>query len=678
MDSASSHDLGQETAGQMGELGKKAGGKLARKAAGKVGKVLKKMLMNFLKQVVLSIGKALLATLGPWGLAILAVVLAFLAILASIPGADWFQMGGKRTADQVAADQKYEQQFRQKANESVQVVDSYRALPNWRTDFMDLIKPSWGIPSALARYELMKQDDHPVYSAGDLSTFSKTLNPTLTSEPIDPGAALSVIDNIMATAYGPDCGGCSGITATGINVRTPPVPKIIAVDPRVIPLHSEVELIDNGTSMGVFYAEDTGGAIIGKHIDILYPSEAESSTWGVHYITVKILKMGGSKPSDLETWSPSGSHGVTSRLPSVDAMYEQLKPVFHYKTISDDIDRWKIVTTVCGGGRCYTSTDYQTQKRASHQVLDWVWTPYGDIHVNTLKKYWTAEEPDQDWRDNKGSLDKELYTLVNEYPETGKDNIRRGTQAQCKRTESDEEGGGSTTVCTYYQYENTEVDDSGLPSYQIDSARLRGILLNRGVKENDVPIIFQFAAAADESHKDVFFYAGQFDGVNPYSNYTDYQNLKNLPPDFKPELKDGWCWPVVGNHTITDTMGARWGTYHYGMDLGGTPAEGMPVVAAHSGRVIRAEFSSSYGNVVYLLAPDGIETRYAHMQNHPLVSVGQTIGAGTQLGSVGRTGGVTGPHLHFEVLWPGNADPMMQSKDMDYVYDPMIFLGPLK
>ncbi|MFX6153002.1 3D domain-containing protein, partial [Acinetobacter baumannii] len=45
---------------------------------------------------------------------------------------------------------------------------------------------------------------------------------------------------VIATAYTAYCTGCSGTTATGINLRANPNAKVIAVDPRVIPLGTKV------------------------------------------------------------------------------------------------------------------------------------------------------------------------------------------------------------------------------------------------------------------------------------------------------------------------------------------------------------------------------------------------------------------------------------------------------
>lgn len=92
-----------------------------------------------------------------------------------------------------------------------------------------------------------------------------------------------------ATAYTAYCNGCSGITANGTDIRTT-TPKVIAVDPRVIPLGTKVEVLYDGVSKGVYTAADTGGAIKGHKIDILVKSESEARQWGVRTVELRVLK----------------------------------------------------------------------------------------------------------------------------------------------------------------------------------------------------------------------------------------------------------------------------------------------------------------------------------------------------------------------------------------------------
>jgi 3D (Asp-Asp-Asp) domain-containing protein len=90
---------------------------------------------------------------------------------------------------------------------------------------------------------------------------------------------------VEATAYTADCAGCSGITATGVNLNTNRYAKVIAVDPDVIPLGSEVQI----EGMGTYTAADTGGAINGNRIDVHVPSKSEAYSFGRRSVEVTVV-----------------------------------------------------------------------------------------------------------------------------------------------------------------------------------------------------------------------------------------------------------------------------------------------------------------------------------------------------------------------------------------------------
>ncbi|MGX7594186.1 ubiquitin-like domain-containing protein [Planococcus plakortidis] len=90
---------------------------------------------------------------------------------------------------------------------------------------------------------------------------------------------------VSATAYTASCTGCSGITATGINLKANPGLKVIAVDPRVIPLGSKVWVEGYGNAI----AGDTGGAIKGNKIDLFMPNRSDAIAFGRKQVKVKIL-----------------------------------------------------------------------------------------------------------------------------------------------------------------------------------------------------------------------------------------------------------------------------------------------------------------------------------------------------------------------------------------------------
>lgn len=76
---------------------------------------------------------------------------------------------------------------------------------------------------------------------------------------------------------------------------------------------------------------------------------------------------------------------------------------------------------------------------------------------------------------------------------------------------------------------------------------------------------------------------------------------------------------------------------------------GDPVLASAQGTVseVQDEGSDSYGKWIELDHGGGYTTRYAHLSVQQ-VEVGQQVSAGETIGKAGATGGVSGPHLHYE------------------------------
>lgn len=129
-------------------------------------------------------------------------------------------------------------------------------------------------------------------------------------------------------------------------------------------------------------------------------------------------------------------------------------------------------------------------------------------------------------------------------------------------------------------------------------------------------------------------------------------------------------WPVPTVRNYSSKFGERWGKIHKGLDIanGTIPIYGENIVAAASGTVIYVNKTSTWGGGYgyYVMVDHGknakgvkITTLYAHC-SAVLVSVGQTVvGGKTVLARAGRTGNVTGPHLHFEVRENGKqVDPL--------------------
>ncbi|MCF6440036.1 peptidoglycan DD-metalloendopeptidase family protein [Pseudoalteromonas luteoviolacea] len=89
---------------------------------------------------------------------------------------------------------------------------------------------------------------------------------------------------------------------------------------------------------------------------------------------------------------------------------------------------------------------------------------------------------------------------------------------------------------------------------------------------------------------------------------------------------------------------------HRGIDY--AAKVGTPVVAAGNGRVTKAGFNRLNGNYVFIEHGSQYTTKYLHL--HKLhVKSGQKVKQGQKIGTVGATGRVTGPHLHYEFLVDG-------------------------
>jgi murein DD-endopeptidase MepM/ murein hydrolase activator NlpD len=130
--------------------------------------------------------------------------------------------------------------------------------------------------------------------------------------------------------------------------------------------------------------------------------------------------------------------------------------------------------------------------------------------------------------------------------------------------------------------------------------------------------------------------------------------------------------PVQANVTFTSGFGVRsdpfhpGAAFHPGIDLSGQT--GTPIYATAEGTVLRAGWNSGgYGNLVEVDHGRGITTRYGHM-SAILVSAGQHVTRGQQIGRMGSTGRSTGTHLHYEVRIDGRAvNPIPFMKSTDYV-----------
>ena len=111
-----------------------------------------------------------------------------------------------------------------------------------------------------------------------------------------------------------------------------------------------------------------------------------------------------------------------------------------------------------------------------------------------------------------------------------------------------------------------------------------------------------------------------------------------------PEIYSGMTfrYPVPGGRFVRGFFRG-----HDGMDI--AQATGAPILAAAAGVVVRTGWVNNCGgNQVVIAVGSNLYTGYYHM-SRILVSPGQKIARGQQIGKIGDTGCTTGPHLHFSV-----------------------------
>ena len=131
------------------------------------------------------------------------------------------------------------------------------------------------------------------------------------------------------------------------------------------------------------------------------------------------------------------------------------------------------------------------------------------------------------------------------------------------------------------------------------------------------------------------------------------------------ECRYVFMWPVPGVYYISYGVGARWGSYHEGIDISGDKYD--VIRASESGTVVKTNTScphdygktescgcgGGYGNYIIIDHGNDFLTLYGHLTEVD-VKVGDKVKQGDHIGFMGSTGFSTGDHLHFEIRYKGN------------------------
>ena len=115
----------------------------------------------------------------------------------------------------------------------------------------------------------------------------------------------------------------------------------------------------------------------------------------------------------------------------------------------------------------------------------------------------------------------------------------------------------------------------------------------------------------------------------------------------------GFGWPVKNNAIGTKygVAGPYWSSgYHTGVDF--PVSTGTQVYSVGDGQVFDTGYNSAYGYFVEIYHGNNVYSFYAHASKIQ-VTQGQKVSKGDPIMLSGRSGNVTGPHLHFEIRTPG-------------------------
>jgi murein DD-endopeptidase MepM/ murein hydrolase activator NlpD len=172
---------------------------------------------------------------------------------------------------------------------------------------------------------------------------------------------------------------------------------------------------------------------------------------------------------------------------------------------------------------------------------------------------------------------------------------------------------------------------------------LQGIARTRGVELNSILDWNRLSSSVISVGQDLFLPGARMN-----------------PDELSKVMGSLFIFPVQGR--ISSYFGQRpdpftgVANYHNGIDIVNKP--GTAIAAAMSGTVADVGFNNNYGNYVILKHSGGYQTLYGHMTRY-VVSRGQKIQQGQEIGELGSTGYSTGPHVHFSVFRNGQpVDPL--------------------
>jgi murein DD-endopeptidase MepM/ murein hydrolase activator NlpD len=143
--------------------------------------------------------------------------------------------------------------------------------------------------------------------------------------------------------------------------------------------------------------------------------------------------------------------------------------------------------------------------------------------------------------------------------------------------------------------------------------------------------------------------------LDPQVNQREIETMRAMVSGFAPERAWSTVFSPPVDTGVTSSFGRRrlfngtYSTYHAGIDFAGRV--GREIFSPAGGRIVFAGPQDVCGLASVIDHGGGVFSRFCH-QESVIVSAGQSVAAGTLIGTIGRSGRVTGPHLHWEI-WVG-------------------------
>lgn len=188
------------------------------------------------------------------------------------------------------------------ARPAVALIDSPEREP-WAAS--EDVAALWSLQGILDRLLVHQPAGEPAVDLGSASDPSPTGSAVAVGAPRTfDGRPLRAVRtmSMVVTAYSPDersCGASAdGITASGYSVQVNGG-CLVAADPKVLPLGSLVSVpgYDGGAVVPVL---DTGGAIKGQRLDVLFATHREALEWGKRTIEVTVWEYDDGKPNGFK------------------------------------------------------------------------------------------------------------------------------------------------------------------------------------------------------------------------------------------------------------------------------------------------------------------------------------------------------------------------------------------